>query len=119
MSNKVGIENIKNCVGFVLDITADVQTAMADGEFSLKDSILFIGDIPHVPKVIRSAAKFWDEFQNLDEAEQDEITAYVIERLSCNTAKAKAIIVQSFKTAMSINDVARDGIALVRIIKAA
>jgi len=116
---KEGIENIKNCVGFVLDITGDVQSAMSDGKFNLKDSFLFVGDIPKVPKVIRSAAKFWDEFQDLDENEQAEIVAFVIDRLNCNTAKAKAIIVQSFKTAMSINDVARDGIALARIIKAA
>ena len=116
---KQGIENIKNCVGFVLDITEDVKSAMSDGKFSVKDTVLFMGDIPQVPKVIRSAAKFWDEFQDLDETEQAEIVAFVIQRLNCNTAKAKAIIVQSFKTAMSINDVARDGIALVRIIKAA
>ena len=116
---KEGIENIKNCVGFVLDITADVQTALADGKFGLRDSFLFVDDVPQVPKVIRSAAKFWDEFQDLDETEQAEIVDFVIERLQCNTEKAKAIIVQSFKTAMSINDVARDGIALARIIKAA
>ena len=50
MTNLIGIENIKKCVGFVLDITADVQ---------------------------------------------------------------------SFKTAMSINEVAQDGIELAKIIKAA
>jgi hypothetical protein len=116
---KEGIENIKNCVGFVLDITADLQTALADGKFGLKDSFLFVNDIPQVPKVIRSAAKFWTEFQELDEMEQSEIVDFVIQKLQCNTEKAKDIIVQSFKTAMSINDVARDGIALARIIKAA
>ncbi len=38
---KEGIENIKNCVGFVLDITEDVQSAMSDGKFSIKDTVLF------------------------------------------------------------------------------
>jgi len=113
------IENIKNCVGFVLDITADVQTALADGKFNLKDSFLFVDDVLQVPKVIRSATRFWEEFQDLDEEEQAEIVDFVIARLNCNTAKAKAIIVQSFRTAMAINEVAKDGIALARIIKAA
>ena len=114
-----GIENIKTVVGFVLDITGDVQVAMSDGRFQVRDSILFVGDIPQVPKVIRSAAKFWAEFQDLDEAEQEQIIDFVIERLKCNSAKAKSIIVQAFKTAITISDLVKDGITLVGIIKAA
>ena len=114
-----GIENIKVCIGFVLDITEDVQTALADGKFNVKDSILFVGDIPQVPKAVRSAGKFWDELQDMDESESNEIIQFVVDRVKCDSVKAKQIIAKSFKTAISISHVVNDGIELVKTIKAA
>jgi len=114
-----GIENIKVIVGFVLDLTEDVQKAMADKKFSVKDSFLFVDNIPQVPKAVRAAGKFWNEFQDLDETEEAEIVNFVTDRLNCNTAKAKSIIVQSFKTAITISELVTDGIELAKIIKAA
>jgi len=114
-----GIENIKVIVGFVLDGVADAQKAMADKEFNLKDSFLFVDNITQIPKAIRSANRFWNEFQDLDEAEEAEITQFVIDRLECSTEKAKRIIVQSFKTAISVSETVVEGLALARIIKAA
>jgi hypothetical protein len=119
MSNTVGIENIKNCVGFVLDITEDFQKSLADGKFTLKDSFLFVDNIPQVPKVIRAAAKFWEEFQDMDETEEAEIAQFVSDRIQCDNFKAKAIVVQSLKLAITIGQVATEGIELSKIIKAA
>ncbi len=114
-----GIENIKTCIGFVLDLTDDVQKSLADGKFNVKDSILFVDNIPQVPRAIRSAGKFWQEFQELDEGEETEIVGFVSERVQCDSAKAKSIIVQSFKTAITISELVREGVQLARIIKAA
>ncbi len=114
-----GIENIKTCVGFVLDLTDDVQKSLADGKFNFKDSILFVDNIPQVPRAIRSAGKFWQEFQEMDESEESEIVRFVSERIQCDSVKAKGIIVQSFKTAMTISELVGDGIELARIIKEA
>lgn len=114
-----GTENIKTCVGFVLDITEDVQKSLADGRFNLKDSFLFVDNIPQVPKAIKSAFKFWKEFQEMDETEEAEVLQFVRDRLNCNSEKAKDIIVQSFQVAMTIADVVTNSIELVKIIKAA
>ena len=65
------------------------------------------------------AGKFWQEFQELDEAEETEIVRFVSERVQCDSAKAKSIIVQSFKTAITISELVREGVQLARIIKAA
>jgi hypothetical protein len=116
---KEGIENIKVCIGFVLDLTEDVQTALADGKFNVKDSILFVGDIPQIPKAVRSAGKFWDELQDMDETEINEIIQFVVDRVKCDSEKAKQIIAKSFKTAISISHVVNDGIELAKTIKAA
>jgi len=114
-----GIENIKTCIGFVLDLTDDAKKAMEDGKFTLRDSVLFVDNIPQVPKAVRAAAKFWTEFQDLDEAEKTEIENFVIQRLNCSSEKAKKIIVQSFVVAISIADTVIEGIELVKTIKAA
>ena len=56
-----GIENIKVIVGFVLDGVADAQKAMADKEFNLKDSFLFVDNITQIGKnvqKIQSSAQF-------------------------------------------------------------
>ncbi len=114
-----GIENIKTCVGFVLDLTDDVQKSLADGKFNLKDSILFVDNIPQIPRAIRSATRFWQEFQELDADEETAIIQFVSDRIQCDNAKAKSIIVQSFKTAITISELVCDGVELSRIIKAA
>jgi hypothetical protein len=62
---------------------------------------------------------FWNEFQEMDETEEDEILQFVRDRLTCNTEKAKDIIVKSFQVAMTIADVITHSIELVKIIKAA
>ena len=118
MSN-FGIDNIKNCVGFVLDLNEDVQKSLADGKLSVKDSFLFIDNIPQVPKVIRSAKKFWEEFQDLDDQEQAEIVDFVCQRLECTSEKAKRIIAQAFKTATIIGELVVESFTLAGTIKAA
>jgi hypothetical protein len=55
----------------------------------------------------------------MDETEEDEILQFVRDRLTCNTEKAKDIIVKSFQVAMTIADVITHSIELVKIIKAA
>jgi hypothetical protein len=114
-----GTENIKTCVGFVLDLTEDVQKSLADGKFNLKDSLLFVDNVPQVPQAIKSAFRFWAEFQEMDEAEEEEVLQFVRDRLNCNTDRAKEIVVQSFQVAMTIADAVTHSIELVKIIKAA
>ena len=116
---KEGIENIKVIIAFVLDGVSDGQKAMADGKFQVKDSFLFVDNALQLPKAIKSAARFWNEFQDIDETEEAEITQFVIDRMECSTEKAKRIIVQSFKTAISLSETVVEGLALARIIKAA
>lgn len=114
-----GIDNIKVIVGFVLDLTADAQKALADKEFNFKDSFLFIDNVAQIPSAVRSAKKFWEEFQDLDDQEQAEIVDFVCSKLECTNDKAKRIIVQAFKTAISVSEVVMEGIELAQIIKAA
>ncbi len=114
-----GIENIKTCVGFVLDITDDVQKSLADGRFTLKDSVLFVDNLPQVPKAIRSAMKFWVEFQEMDEAEEIEIVKFVSERINCDNDKARKIVVKSLGLAITLTQLITGGIQLARIVKAA
>jgi len=114
-----GIENIKTCIGFVLDLTDDVQKSLADGKFNIKDSILFVDNIPQLPKAVRAASKFWAEFQDLDEAEKTEIENFVIQRLNCSSEKAKKIIVQAFVVAIAVADTVVETIEMVKTIKAA
>ena len=114
-----GIENIKTVVGFVLDGVSDAKKAMEDHVFNLKDSFLFVDNVIAIPKAIHAAARFWVEFQDLSQEEENEIVLFVTDRLQCDSDKAKRIIVQSFKVAMSIADTVKDGIELASIIKAA
>jgi hypothetical protein len=114
-----GTENVKVIVGFVLDLTADAQKALADGKFQFKDSFLFVDNAAQVPKAVRSAAKFWEEFQDIDEAEEADIIQFVIDRLHCEKEKAQRVIVHSFKTAIAVADLVAEGIDLAKVIKAA
>ena len=112
-------EIIKTCVGFVLDLTDDVQKSLADGKFTLKDSVLFVDNLPQVPKAIRSAMKFWVEFQEMDEAEEIEIVKFVSERINCDNDKARKIVVKSLELAITLTQLITGGIQLARIVKAA
>jgi len=114
-----GIENIKTCVGFVLDLTGDVQKSLEDGKFTLKDTVLFVDNIPQIPRAVRSAARFWDEFQDMDPAEESAIVTFVSERVQCDNQKAKSIVVQSLGLAITIAQVVEGGIELAKTIKAA
>lgn len=114
-----GTLNIKIILAFVLDFVADAQKAMADGRFQITDSFLFIDNVIQVPKAIGAAKQFYAEFLDMDEADEAEILAYVTERLQVTSVKAKAIVLQSFKTAITIGELVEDGLELAAIIKAA
>ena len=114
-----GTLNIKIILAFVLDFVADAQKAMADGKFQITDSFLFIDNVIQVPKAIGAAKQFYAEFEDMDATEEADVLAYVSERLQVNSVKAKAIAMQSFKTAITISELVGDGIELAAIIKAA
>ena len=114
-----GIENIKLCVDQVIDLTSDVQKAMADGKFQPKETLFFVDNVFQIPKTIKAAGHFWNELNDLDETEQAAIIDHVKARLKVSSAKAQEIILRSIRFAMTLTSLVNDGIALGKAIKAA
>ena len=115
----MGIEKIKIILAFVLDFIADAQKAMADGKFQISDSLLFVDNVITIPKAIGSASEAYAEFKDMDQTDEAEVLAFVSDRLEVDSVKAKAITLQSFKCAMTIGELVKDGLELAAIIKAA
>lgn len=73
---KLGVENIKKVVKLGIDLAEQVQTAAADG-WQPMDALGFIDELAQIPGVIKNAGEVPAEVADLDDAEKNEVIAYV------------------------------------------
>ena len=77
---KRGIEETKDILDFVFSFVEAVGKAKKDGEMSWSDAIYFIDPVKKLFEAVDDIEEVLPEIEDLDDAEYDELVAYVKEK---------------------------------------
>lgn len=92
---------LKNLLALVIDAVLVGVDASKDGKISVQDAGLLLRLIPDVGPAFQNIGDVPSELSQLDQAQADEIVAFVMGKLAIDNPKAVAIVQASLKTAES------------------
>lgn len=110
MDQKMGIEELKQVVGAVVDVV-DLGVAVGKDGIGKEDVVTLFAAMPKlissIGAGIEGAGKIPAELQDLSVEEAAELAAFVIAKLAVDDAKAKLIVEKSLKVAVAGFDLAK------------
>ena len=100
---KFGVENIKKAIGAVINIGENVEQARDDGEVSLGEAIsITVGAIPPMFNSVKNWNKIREEYNDLSNAERQEIKTWVQEEFDLEDDFVESKIEAAFDVVVSI-----------------
>lgn len=78
---KLGIENIKEVLGFSVDLGKQTIEAFEDGKISMKEGVAFAVKIPKAWATAKRVKVAIEEAKDLDPEEAQELILFLLERL--------------------------------------
>lgn len=81
MSEKLGIENLKELSSLILRTANGVSASLKDGEVSWKDALNFKEAVFAILPAIKGISEVDDEYFDLDDAEVVELKAFIAKEL--------------------------------------
>ncbi len=82
MAEKVGIENLKLVAKTGVDLGEKIATTFEDSKITMQEAFGFLPILMGVPDIISKKEAIKAEWKDLDDAERDDIKAYVAVELS-------------------------------------
>ncbi len=98
----VGIENLKNFVGFGLKMGNAGGLALADGKIDFSDFNHFLAPMSALPAAVQALDDLKGEITDLDEAERKELHQYVIDEFDIPNDKVERLIEKSLTLAWDL-----------------
>jgi len=115
---KYGIENIKELIGYGIDVGQVVKKAKEDGKVDWKDGILFVPVGLKIPVIVRNATKALAEYRDMSDEEREEIKLFVQDKVECDKPEVERLIEDAGALVVDISLVVDDVFAIVDDIKA-
>lgn len=108
---KLGIDNLKVCVKFGIDLGEAVDASLPGG-LTVADVPNFFKPLMEISSAITAAKQVPAELKDLDTEEAAELSAYVTTELHIADAKVEEVIKKSFAVVVSV-------LEIVEVMKAA
>lgn len=118
MTDEHGIANIETTIGFFCGVGIDVESALADGKFTLTDMPRFLDDAMKIPGLVRAIPEVDDEFLDLSNDEQLAIIEYVKAKLNLPQADVTEVVAAAIDVMLSTSATINKVKILVAAIKA-
>lgn len=99
---ELGIENVKNVLGFAIDLTEATEKSLADGKFDGWDTLRISTQLTQLPLVVKSFKEFFKEIANLNPGESTEIAEFFKDKLDLEDDKAEQITEESMLMILNI-----------------
>lgn len=101
MAELLGIENIKKLVGFSCRLTKQINEAGKDG-WQWTDSFGFLDEAVEIPGIAKSFPEIKKELDDLSEAEQVELKAYLQTEFDIPNDAVEVMVENSVMQAVSL-----------------
>lgn len=100
--SKIGIENLKKAVHFVIGLGEQTADVLADGKVKTLEMLQFIDELMELPGVVSAAKAIEEEVLALDEEGRVAINAYVNEQFDIPNDRLETIVKAGLDAAVSI-----------------
>jgi hypothetical protein len=99
-----GIETIKKAIGAVIGFGVAIEKAQAnDGKVTITEAVsMSIASIPDVFSIAKNIGKLKDEYQDLTNAEREEIKDWVVTEFDIDNDYVEQKIEAAFEVAVSV-----------------
>ena len=98
---KLGIENLKKGIKFMLDLAKQIETSGKDG-WKWSDCFAFIPELLLIPGIAKSGKDMLAELNDLDPSERADLDAFVQAEFNISSLKVESVVESAFDTALSI-----------------
>lgn len=100
----LGIENLKKVVVAAVHLANKIDEITQDGFQPLGDLVSLLPNLADSIGVIKNGRDAWKEFQDLDDAERDEVLAVVKEEFDIDDDQLEDIVESAFDTIDAVGD---------------
>lgn len=104
MSQKFGIENIKNVLKLGIGLGEGVALSLEDGKFTTGDITNFLPATLSIPAAVGSFGKLKDELKDLDETERTELVEWVKDEFDIPQDQVEEKIEKGLELAIGLLD---------------
>lgn len=111
---KLGVENLKVLVKFVVDLGESVDKAMEDKKINIMDLPLVMPLLAQVDDVAGAAKLVMPEAKDLDAEEMKVLVAFAKDELSLKEEKVEAVIEKALEVGAKIFEI----VAYVKVVAA-
>ena len=100
----LGVENLKKVLVATLHLANKIDEVTQDGFQPFSDLAALLPNLVDGVSVIKNAKDAWAEFKDLDEAEREEILAYVKEEFDIADDILEGVIEKALDTISAVAD---------------
>lgn len=101
----LGIEHLKVCVKFGIDLGEAFDTALANGKLELTDATAFFKPLMEISTAMAAGKLALPELKDMDSTEAAQLSAYVGTELNIGNDKVEEVIKKSFAVVMSMLEI--------------
>lgn len=101
---KLGIEKLKRLASIGIEIGGDIEKALEDGKVSLWEGLGIVPNLKDLGFIIKERKDIKAEYEDLSNAEKEELCLYIKEKFDLKNDKLEMIIEKSLDFAVSISD---------------
>jgi len=107
----MGTENIKKVLSFIIGLGERVDAVTKEdsaggSKITVSEWLGSLGQLIGVPALIKAIPKVSEEFEDLDDAEYDELVAWFAAELDLSNDKVEDIIEIAFQVALELAEIA-------------
>lgn len=112
---KQDITNIQALIGSSLKIAEPIIKSLEDGKVTWMEGIGIASVLPfHLPNIVRTAPKFWEEYKDLDETEKAQVKAGFKNGFDIPDDKTEAKIEATFDLIINVGPHIAQYIAIIK-----
>jgi len=92
MSEKLGVQVIKNAVGFGIQLSMTLSADLADKKITLQEAFSLLPLVMQFPEIVNKLPQLKAEWADRDPAELAELSSYFKNKFDLPNEKSEAII---------------------------
>lgn len=88
----MGVEELKKVLESLIRVGVKVDDVTKDGFQPLADALALVPNLTDVLVVVKNGKAAWEQYQDLDDNEQEELTSFVQEKFDIPDDKLEQVI---------------------------